>query len=265
MSKKINNTIEKEDDSEVIIKIKDLCKSFETGGQTVEVLKGISMDVREGDFMIIFGPSGCGKSTLLYTILGLEIPTSGSVCYWNMDLYKNTTEDVRTEVRRLHVGMVYQQSNWVSSLNVIENVALPLRMLGEDEEEANVYAKKMLAKVGMEEWATHKPSELSSGQQQKAAVARALVTDPEIIIADEPTGNLDYESGKNLLHLLGDLRFMGKTILMVTHDLEYLQYAKSTVQMLDGRIVAVSNNDEKYDVIKNAPLKKKADFGTRKK
>ena len=262
MPKEKQNTIEeKTETKKPIIQVKNLYKSFQTGGQTIEVLKDISLDINEGDFLIIFGPSGCGKSTLLYTILGLEVPTSGTVHYWTMDLYKDTTEDLRTEVRRLHVGMVYQQSNWVSSLSVIENVALPLRMLGEEETESMEYAMRMLTKVGMNEWATHRPSELSSGQQQKVAVARALVTNPEIIIADEPTGNLDYESGRSLLHLLGDLRFMGKTILMVTHDLEYLQYAKSTVQMRDGKIIEVSRDQEKYKVMKNAPLKKRANIG----
>lgn len=240
-----------------IIKVRDVRKSFVIGNQSVEILKGVSLDVFKDDFLIIFGPSGCGKSTLLYTILGLEPPTSGSIYYWDMNLYKNTTEDLRTQFRRLHVGMVYQQSNWVSSLSVIENVALPLLLLGEEKAVTLEYAYKMLSKVHMEQWAHSNPSELSSGQQQKVAVARALVTNPEIIIADEPTGNLDYESGRDLLHLLGDLRFMGKTIVMVTHDLEYLQYARSTVQMRDGQIINVSRSKEKYEVIKNAPLKKR--------
>lgn len=240
-----------------IVELKNVFKTFTVGEQKIPVLKNISLVVNECDFTIIYGPSGCGKSTLLYTILGLEEPTSGEVNFLGSNLYlDNVDEDERTQFRRCHVGMVYQQSNWVKSLSVIENVALPLQLLGVGKEESFSRAYKMLSKVHMEEWANYSPLELSSGQQQKVAVARAIVTNPEVIIADEPTGNLDYESGRALLHLLGDLRFMGKTIVMVTHDLEYLQYAKKTIKMCDGEIVEILEEKDKDSWVNEVPLKK---------
>lgn len=239
-----------------IIEIRDLHKSFVVGDQRVEVLKGISFDICQEDFFIIFGPSGCGKSTLLYSILGLEEPTSGKVVFLGENIYRDDSEDRKTEFRRKHIGMVYQQSNWVRSLSVLENVSLPLILLGRDEVESTQYALKMLKKVGMEDWAQYNPAELSSGQQQKVAVARALVTNPEVIVADEPTGNLDYDSGRELLHLLGDLRFMGKTIVMVTHDLEYLEYAKNILRMRDGVIVAMYDETNKGEILESISYKK---------
>lgn len=239
-----------------IIEIRDVQKHFLVGDQDVHILKGLSFDVCKGDFFMIFGPSGCGKSTLLYTILGLEPPTSGKVIFFGEDLYRDDNEDRKTEFRRLHVGMVYQQSNWIKSLSVLDNVSLPLVLLGVSKEEARQQGLKMLGKVGMQAWAHYNPAELSSGQQQKVAVARALVTNPEVIVADEPTGNLDYDSGRDLLHLLGDLRFMGKTIVMVTHDLEYLQYAKNILQMKDGMIVGMFDEKNKKDILQNISCKK---------
>lgn len=239
-----------------IIEIRDVRKNFVVGEQEITVLKGLSFDICQGDFFIIFGRSGCGKSTLLYTLLGLETPTSGKVLFLGENLYRDDDEDRKTEFRRQHIGMVYQQSNWVRSLSVLENVSLPLILLGENEETANQKALKVLSKVGMEQWAKYNPAELSSGQQQKVAVARALVTDPEVIVADEPTGNLDYESGRALMHLLGDLRFMGKTIVMVTHDLEYLEYAKNILQMSDGEVVAMYDETNKDEILKSISCKK---------
>jgi putative ABC transport system ATP-binding protein len=244
--------------SNPIIEVCNLSKSFVVGEQTVDVLKDISLDIENGDFMIIFGPSGSGKSTLLYSILGLERPTEGNIFFLGEDMYAGKTEDDITNFRRKHIGMIYQQSNWVQSLSVLENVALPLRLLGIPKGQREESALKVLKKVGMEAWANYNPAELSSGQQQKVAVARALVTDPEVIIADEPTGNLDYESGKHLLHLLGDLRYMGKTIVMVTHDLEYLQYARNTIKMRDGRIEETYCDEDKRALVRQVPLKKKS-------
>jgi putative ABC transport system ATP-binding protein len=239
-----------------MIKVRDLHKHFIIGNQDIHILKGLSFDICKGDFFMIFGPSGCGKSTLLYTLLGLESPTSGSVTFLNEDLYRDDNEDRKTEFRRLHIGMVYQQSNWIKSLSVLDNVSLPLVLLGINKEEARTVGLKMLGKVGMQDWAQYNPAELSSGQQQKVAVARALVTNPEVIVADEPTGNLDYESGRDLLHLLGDLRFMGKTIVMVTHDLEYLQYAKNILQMKDGMIKGMFDEETKKDILQSTSCKK---------
>lgn len=236
--------------SDSIIQIKNIFKSFHVGNQDVPVLKDISFNVKKGDFLIIYGPSGCGKSTLLHTILGLEAPTKGSIIFLDKDLYKNSMgvdriEDERGEFRKNHVGMVYQQSNWIKSLSVIENVAFPLSLTGVDKIRREDLAKDALKVMEMAGWSNYAPTELSSGQQQKVALARALITNPEIIIADEPTGNLDFESGQELMQLLTNLNNKeGKTIVMVTHDLEYLKFAKNTVRMFNGQVVELNVNKD---------------------
>jgi putative ABC transport system ATP-binding protein len=218
-----------------IIKVTNLFKSFLVGEQHVEVLRGISFWLEPRDFLIVFGPSGCGKSTLLHTILGLEKPTRGKVLLFGKNIYQ-FSEDKRSELRKRHVGMVYQQPNWIRSLSVLENVAFPLLLLGEEREKALKKAEENLGMVGMKSWSSYLPTELSAGQQQKVSLARAMVHNPSLIIADEPTGNLDTQSGEELMRLLASLNKKGKTIMMVTHDLEYLGFASRIWHMIDGRI-----------------------------
>lgn len=223
--------------NEVVIKVEDLDKSFKVLDGEVKILKKISFEIFKSEFAIIYGPSGCGKSTLLHTILGLEPPTGGRVVVLGKDLYQDYSEDGLADFRKNNIGMVYQQSNWVKSLNVIENVALPLTLLGVDRISRIENAKEMLNSLQMLNWAYYKPTELSSGQQQKVSLARALITDPEIIIADEPTGNLDFESGNNLLALLKNFNEQfKKTIVMVTHDLMYLSSADKAIKLFDGQV-----------------------------
>lgn len=232
----------------IVIKVKDLDKSFVVADGNVNVLKKISFDINEGDFAIIYGPSGCGKSTLLHTILGLEQPTSGTVEILNKEIYTNYSEDSLAEFRINNIGMVYQQSNWVKAISVIENVALPLAILGFEYNERIDKAKAMLDSIHMLAWANYHPSELSSGQQQKVALARALIINPKIIIADEPTGNLDFESGEELMGLLKNLSLEhGKTILMVTHDLEYLKHGTKAIRLLDGKVQSIFAPNEKSE------------------
>ena len=259
-----------------IISVQHLSKSFPVGVQMVPVLKDVSFTVEPLDFLIIFGPSGCGKSTLLHTLIGLEPPTSGKVIFLGKDLYgekassikspvsrrenkknkipntkylmpdTNIGEDERSEFRKRHIGMVYQQPNWIRSLTVVENVAFPLLLLGQEREKSLAEAREMLAALEMSLWQDYLPSELSSGQQQRVALARALINSPKVIIADEPTGNLDYESGQELMELLVDLnKKQGHTIIMVTHDLEYLGFATKVIRMLDGRLVAFYEEKDK--------------------
>lgn len=223
--------------TQTLIELQNVHKSFTVGGSQVEVLKGISLTIKGGEFVIIFGPSGCGKSTLLHTLLGLEPPTSGKVLVENEDFYGNKTDDDRGLYRRHKVGMIYQQPLWVHALNVAENISLPLYLLDQDETTVAEKAKKALEKVGLTEWASYTPTELSSGQQQKISLARSLMTDPLMIVADEPTGNLDTVSGQELLDTFIDLVKNGKTIIMVTHDLEYLKYATRVFHMIDGQVV----------------------------
>ena len=261
---------------DTIIRVEHLSKSFPVGAQMVPVLKDVSFTVEPLDFLIIFGPSGCGKSTLLHTLIGLEPPTSGKVIFLGKDLYgekassikspvsrrenkknkipntkylmpnTNIGEDERSEFRKRHIGMVYQQPNWIRSLTVVENVAFPLLLLGQEREKSLAEAREMLAALEMSLWQDYLPSELSSGQQQRVALARALINSPKVIIADEPTGNLDYESGQELMELLVDLnKKQGHTIIMVTHDLEYLDFATKVIRMLDGRLVAFYEEKDK--------------------
>jgi putative ABC transport system ATP-binding protein len=240
-----------------IITVRDVFKSFQVGPQLITVLKDISFDVERSDFLIVFGPSGCGKSTLLHILLGLEGPSTGEIAFLGEDLYlPGRLEDFRSEFRKRHIVMVYQQSNWIKSLTVIENISFPLLLLGWSKEEALRRGKEALESVKLGEWADYHPMDLSSGQQQRVAIARAIITDPEVIIADEPTGNLDYEAGENLLKLLRSLNEDGKTIIMVTHDLEYLSYAKTALSMRDGRVLGMFRGEEKHDLEKNIHSKR---------
>lgn len=232
--------------SEYLFQVQQVSKSFHVATADVPVLKDINFDVRAGDFLVIFGPSGCGKSTLLHTMLGLEEPTKGKVLFLGKHLYNGVTEDGRSDFRKQHAGMVYQQPNWIRSLTVLENVAFPLLLLGEDQPEALKKADQAIAMVEMQEWSSYIPTELSSGQQQRVSLARALVSNPEVIIADEPTGNLDYESGQELMKLLTSLNTKAKkTVVMVTHDLEYLSFAKTAIRMFNGKIVGVYGESNK--------------------
>ncbi len=239
-----------------MIKVQNLTKSFRIGVQNVEIIKDITFEVEEGNFAVIIGPSGCGKSTLLHTILGLEPPTSGTIQVHGYDLYKNTSEDIRSEFRKRNIGMVYQQPNWIKGLTVVENVAFPLILLGITQNEALKKAGNLLLEIGMDQWVNYTPTELSSGQQQRVSLARALILDPKIIVADEPTGNLDFESGQQLMQLLKELNDKGKTILMVTHDLEYLKYAKTAIKMFNGKIVEVVKGEENTSTIESQKYKR---------
>lgn len=230
---------------QVIIEAQDVFKAFDIGTQMVLVLKGVSFTVAKGDFMVLFGASGCGKSTLLHILLGLEPPTKGKIIFLGEDMYAGRNEDDRAQFRKHHIGMVYQQSNWVKSLTVLENVAFPLMLLGKEKTECLEKAYETLKIMKMETWAHYHPMELSGGQQQRVAVARAIITEPEVLVADEPTGNLDYEAGQNLMYLLNDLNQMGKTIIMVTHDLEYIRYSKTALNMRDGKIDGIYRDKDK--------------------
>ncbi len=240
--------------SEITIKVDNIDKSFNVADGKVDVLKKISFDILDSEFAIIFGPSGCGKSTLLHTILGLEQPTGGAITVLGRNVYTNYSEDNMAEFRIHNIGMVYQQSNWIKAINVVENVAFPLAILGYEHTERINKAKKLLDSLHLLPWAEYHPYELSSGQQQKAALARALIGNPRIIIADEPTGNLDYEAGEELISLFKDLSTtQGKTILMVTHDLNYIKHANKAIRMLDGEVVEIfepKNGESSHEILK---------------
>lgn len=223
-------------DKKTLIEFKNVYKSFPTKEGYVEILKKISFKIDQGEFIIIFGPSGCGKSTLLHILLGLEEPSSGDVYFEEKNFYQ-LSSDERALARRHKVGMIYQQPLWVSALNVVDNVSFPLHLLGLNQEEIEKKSQEQLQLVGMISHKNYFPTELSSGQQQKISLARAMVTDPILIVADEPTGNLDTVSGHQLLEIFLTLNQKRKTIVMVTHDLEYLKYGTKIFHMIDGEIV----------------------------
>ncbi len=243
-------------DKTIIIKVEKVFKTFYKKAQDVQVLRDISMSVYKGDFLVLFGPSGCGKSTLLHILLGLEEPTNGEVNFLGKLIYSEMDEDMRTEFRKTHISMVYQQPNWIKALSVRNNIIFALRLNGCPKKDTVLKADAILDKVGMKDWADYSPGELSSGQQQKVSLARAMVTNPDILIADEPTGNLDFESGQELMKLLQDLNKEGKTVIMVTHDLEYLTYANRAVEMFDGKIVKEIGDPEAFVRSKTSGLKR---------
>jgi len=220
---------------EDIVQAKDIWKSFKTGDHFTTVLKKVSVNIKQGQFVILFGPSGCGKSTLLNTLMGLEHPDSGDIVFMGMKIWTLNSDD-RAVIRKASIGTIYQQQNWIKSLDVLSNVALVGNLLGYSKEEARRKAQEQLEVVGMNHRANYKPYELSSGEQQRISLARALMGNPSILIADEPTGNLDIKAGIKVMNIFKKLAQEGKTILMVTHNIESLDFADRILFMIDGHI-----------------------------
>jgi len=217
------------------IKLEDVQKNYELGDTIVEALKNVDVEIQEGDFAAIMGPSGSGKSTLMNMVGALDIPTSGKVSVDDTDI-SSLSEDDLAVLRSKKIGFVFQQFNLIPSMNAMENVGLPMLFRGKSKNERNQRAQKILEKVGLGERLTHMPSELSGGQRQRVSIARALANDPDIILADEPTGNLDTETGENIMDLLTELNNEGKTIIMVTHDENDADYADRIIKIVDGQV-----------------------------
>ena len=217
------------------MKVKEIRKSFKIKDGEVEVLKNISTTIGRGEFVIIFGPSGCGKSTFLHTLLGLEPPTSGSILVDDQEYY-SMTEDERAMYRRYNFGIIYQQPLWITSLNVYDNIAFTLHLLDKNNNEMMKQVLDTLALVGMDHWVNYRPTELSSGQQQKISLARALALDPVLIVADEPTGNLDQKTGQDIITLFEELNREGVTVILVTHDKQLAQRTRRQIEIVDGKI-----------------------------
>ena len=225
---------------EAIIKIEGLYKHFDLESNKVMALDGVDLDIHSTDFVIIYGPSGCGKSTLLNVITGLEDPSKGSVEVRGENIYK-LNDDKRAQFRADKFGVVSQMPHWVNALNVWENVAIPLVLQGMTFSSSKKRASLVLDEIGMTEHAKTNPSKLSGGQQQKVSLARALIRNPWIIIADEPTGNLDSHSADEIMALFARLNKQSKrTIVMVTHNLVYLPYSNHEVAMKDGKVESKS-------------------------
>lgn len=220
-----------------MIEIKNVTKSYEMGGEHVLALDGVNLTVEEGDFLAVTGPSGSGKSTLLFTMGGLLTPTKGGVSVRDTDIYSLHPRE-RARFRRENIGFIFQTFELLPYLTALENVMLPLSIAGIDSVEQRERAREGLSRVGLAKRAGHKPSELSGGEQQRVSIARGIVNEPDILLADEPTGNLDRKTGDGIIDLLRGLNERdGQTIVIVTHDTSKTEEANRVINMIDGRVV----------------------------
>ena len=222
--------------SPTLLKLENVTKVFLTDEIETHALAGIHLEVRKGDYVAIAGPSGCGKSTLL-SILGLLDTPTGGTYVLNDRPVQGLTAAERARIRNREIGFIFQSFNLIGDLTVRENVELPLTYRGTPAAERKARVEDALEKVGMAHRSRHMPSQLSGGQQQRVAVARALAGHPAVLLADEPTGNLDSKNGDAVMELLQSLHRSGSTILMVTHDTRFAQFADRTVHLFDGRVV----------------------------
>lgn len=220
-----------------MIKLDNIKKVFNTEEVETWALRNVSLEVKEGEFVAIMGPSGCGKSTLLNIIGLLNNPTGGTYLLDGKDV-SSLKEHDRTLIRKGMIGFVFQSFNLIDELSVAENIELPLLYMGVSRKERKERAKDVMERVAMTHRANHFPSQLSGGQQQRTAIARAILPRPKIILADEPTGNLDSRNGKEVMDLLSELHKEGTTIVMVTHSLHDANYADRIINMFDGEIVS---------------------------
>lgn len=225
-----------------IITVKDLYRIYRLGEQRVRALNGVSFSVQKGDFVAIVGTSGSGKSTLLNMLAGLEPPSRGEVVIAGEHI-ERMNERQLVRFRQQHIGFIFQSYNLMPMMDAVENVALPLMFQGVPEKERRARAIKMLKHVGLEKYIDHKPTQMSGGQQQRVGIARALVVRPEIIFADEPTGNLDSNTTMDVLHLLQEIVLkQHQTMVMVTHDNHLAHFANKLLHIKDGKIEYMEEN-----------------------
>ncbi len=222
---------------ERVVSASSLCKEYQIGSLTITALRGVNLEVVEGEFVSIYGPSGAGKTTLLNLIGGLDQPTSGEIVVFDHDL-STYDEDFLATFRCAYVGFVFQSYNLVSTLTALENIAFPMELAGWSGERLRKRSEKLLRSVDLSDRANHLPAQLSGGEQQRVAFARALANDPPLILVDEPTGNLDTETGFGIVQMLEKLKAKGKTIAVATHDERIMELADQRLHLRDGRIVA---------------------------
>jgi len=218
-----------------LIEVKDLKKEYKMGKISVHALNGVDIDIQAGDFVAIMGPSGSGKSTLMHILGCLDSPTNGQYTL-NKEEVSNMRKGKLASIRNKEIGFVFQTFNLLPHLNVQKNVELPLMYGGFSKKKRTAMARKVLNEVGLGDRVKHKPSELSGGQRQRVAIARAIVNDPAIILADEPTGNLDTNSGNDILSIFSELHEKGNTIIIVTHDPAVAKRANKIINIVDGLI-----------------------------
>lgn len=240
-------------DDPILIKVRDLSKVYSVGKHKLKALNNVNLDIMRGEFCAITGPSGSGKSTLLNMLAGLEPPTKGKILI-DGELISNLNEKKLVRFRRKKVGFIFQSFNLIPTMNCLENISLPLTFQGVNKNKRRKQAKELLKLVGLSTHAKHKPSELSGGQQQRIGIARALISNPAIIFADEPTGNLDSATSREILTLIKKVaREHKQTIVMVTHDLDLAQYADKIFIIVDGQITRVLSG---IDPTEAPPLKR---------
>ena len=218
-----------------IIKTENLVRHFNVGTQTVEALRGVSLDIDRGEFVAIMGPSGSGKSTLMNIIGCLDSPTSGTYHLNNKNV-STLDDDALALIRNHEIGFVFQNFHLLARNTALDNVMLPLKYAGIDKSEQEEIAMEVIKSVDLESRAHHQPSELSGGQQQRVAIARALVNKPSILFADEPTGNLDSKTGDDVMNLFTNLHKQGQTIIVITHEIEVANQAERIISIKDGKI-----------------------------
>lgn len=223
------------------IKLDNVWKTYQVGEINLEVLKGVNLEIKEGEFVVLLGPSGSGKSTLLNIMSCLDVPTKGHV-YLDGEDVSLLKEDQLAEVRGKKIGFVFQQFNLLPHLTAIENVALPATFQNVSEEKRRSRAKEILNSVGLGDRMTHVPAKLSGGEKQRVAISRSLINNPEIIVADEPTGEVDTDTGQKIMKIFTDLHDDGKTVIIVTHDLELVDYATRVIRIRDGRLENQKND-----------------------
>ncbi len=218
-----------------IIKLENIEKSYIMGKQELRVLKGISLEIYKNEYVALMGPSGSGKSTLMNLLGCLDSPTAGKYILNGKDVSKTTDDDL-AEVRNKEIGFVFQQFNLLPRLTAAENVALPLIYNGSKKKIRNEHSLEMLDRVGLSDRSHHKPNELSGGQNQRVAIARALVNNPSIILADEPTGNLDSKTSEEIMKIFDKIQAEGNTVILVTHEEDIARYAHRIIRLKDGLI-----------------------------
>ncbi len=236
------------DYSDNIIEVKNLYKIYTIGENKVRALNGVDFCIKRGEFVAVVGQSGSGKSTLLNMLAGLEKPTKGQVIIAGEHI-EDKNEAGLVMFRQKHVGFIFQSYNLLQNMDAVENVAMPLVFRGEDKELREMKARRMLKQVGLQKYLDHKPGQMSGGQQQRVGIARALVVNPEIIFADEPTGNLDSNTSLEVMHLMQNIsRKKNQTIVMVTHDDYLAGFADKIIRILDGKVIDIKINERKDPV-----------------